>query len=139
MSTVSVAQSWGVSAGLPAGHEFALKNGFYPMAGRGWRLATTGVVRTPSGGAYAMTILTDGNADEASGIELVEAVARRVNAELTVGAPAPRAVDGLRCIQTTAGQSWADAGAALAVDDLDRLRHLSGGEAAPLGGQRVCA
>ncbi|MEQ8839891.1 MAG: S-layer homology domain-containing protein [Acidimicrobiales bacterium] len=139
MSTVSVAQSWGVSAGLPADHEFALKNGFYPMSGRGWRLGTTGVVRTPDGGSFAMTILTEGSADETSGIALVEAIARKVNAQLTLGEPAPREVDDVRCIQAGRGQAWSDAGAALAVGDLERLRRINGGEAAPLAGQRVCA
>ena len=51
MSNVSMAQSWGISAGLPAGHEIALKNGFFPMSGVGWRLGSRGVVRAPGGGA----------------------------------------------------------------------------------------
>ena len=139
MSGVSVAQSWGLSAGLPAGHGFALKNGFYPLSGRGWRLGTSGAVRTPDGGAYAVTILTDGNADEQSGIELVEAVARHVNDRLTVGDPAPRPVDDVVCIRTSAGATWASAAVALAVTDLNRLRRVNGGESAPLAGQRVCA
>lgn len=139
MSGVSVAQSWGVSAGLPEDHEFALKNGFYPMSGRGWRLGTTGAVRTPDGGAYAMTILTDGNADEASGIALVEAVARHVNDRLTLGEPALRMVDGVDCTTTGSGESWTSAGATLGVDDLGQLRRINGGESAPLRGQRVCA
>lgn len=139
MSGVSTAQSWGISAGLPDGHEFALKNGFYPMTGRGWRLGSTGVVRTPDGGAYAMTVLTDGNADEASGIELVEAVTRHVNDRLTLGSPVERPVDAVVCTTTGSGATWTTAGQALAVDDLALLRHINGGEAAPLRGQRVCA
>jgi uncharacterized protein YerC len=145
MSTVSVAQSWGLSAGLPADHEVALKNGFYPMTGRGWRLGTTGVVRTPDGGAYAATILTEGSADEPTGIALVEAVARHVNDALTVGDPTPRPVDAVVCITTATGTSWADAAATLgALDtvgsvDPAALRHHNGGEPAPLSGQRVCA
>lgn len=145
MSTVSVAQSWGLSAGLPADHEVALKNGFYPMTGRGWRLGSSGVVRTPDGGAYAATILTEGSVDESTGIALVEAVARHVNDALTVGDPIGRPVDDVVCIITVAGTSWADAAASLAALDTvgsvdpDTLRHRNGGEPAPLAGQRVCA
>jgi beta-lactamase class A len=139
MSAVSAAQSWGLSAGLPVGHEFALKNGFYPLSGRGWRVGTSGAVRTPNGGAYAITILSDGNGDEQSGIDLVEAVARHVNEELTVGEPAARAVDEVRCATAGSGNTWAEAGSMLGVDDLESLRRINGGESAPLRGQRVCA
>ncbi len=139
MSGVSTGQSWGLSAGLPDDHEYALKNGFYPLSGRGWRLGTTGAVRTPDGGAYALTILTDGNADEASGIALVEAVARLVNEHLTLGDPAPRPVDDARCITTSSGATWMTAGDALGVVDLELLRLVNGGESRPLTGQRVCA
>jgi hypothetical protein len=139
MSGVSVAQSWGLSAGLPADHEFALKNGFYPMSGRGWRLGTTGAVRTPDGGHYAMTIMTDGNGDEASGIELVEAVARIVNHNLTLGEPAERPVDSVECITTSSGATWTTAGEALGVADLTLLQRVNGGEPRPLSNQRVCA
>ena len=138
MSTVSDAQTWGVSAGLPAGHEFALKNGFYPMSGRGWRLGTTGAVIDPDGGTYALTVMTDLNPNEASGIELVEAIAAHINGHLTAGPATPRAVDDVTCIQTTAGVSWTTAAALLGEIDAATLRLLNGGEAAPLSGQRVC-
>lgn len=139
MSTVSTAQTWGVSAGLPAGHEFALKNGFYPLSGRGWRTGTTGVARDVDGGAWALTVMTDGNPTEASGIDLVEEIVRMVNGALTVGEPAPRAVDGVTCTTTGSGRSWSSVAADLAVDDVALLRKLNGGESAPLSGQRVCA
>ena len=138
MSTVSTAQTWGISAGLPADHEFALKNGFYPMSGRGWRLGTSGVVIDADGGAYAMTIMTDLNPDEATGIELVEQIARHVNERLTAGAPAPRAHDSITCLETSANSSWSAAAVALGSVDASTLQLLNGGEAAPLNGQRVC-
>lgn len=139
MRGVSSAQSWGVSAGLPADHDVALKNGFFPMAGRGWRIGSTGVVRTPDGGAYAMTVMSDGNPTEAAGIALVESVAARVNGALTLGAPAPRRVDGSHCVTSSGRDSWASMAAALGVTDVEQLRFVNGGEPAVLSGQRVCA
>ena len=103
MSGVSVAQSWGVTAGLPPGYEAALKNGFYPMSGAGWRLGTTGAVRDPDGGAYAMTVMTDNNPDETAGIALVEKIARHINSALAAGLPAERAVDLVECVEPPRG------------------------------------
>ncbi len=138
MSTVSDAQSWGISAGLPLEHEYALKNGFYPMAGRGWRLGSTGVVRDPEGGAYAVTIMTEHNVDEATGIALVETIARHVNERLTAGEPSPQRSAQVTCIEPPGGTSWEVAAATLGEIDAVRLRLLNGGEAAILSGQRVC-
>ena len=137
MSTVSPVQSWGVTAGLPAGYDTALKNGFYPSRGSGWRLGTTGVVRAPDG-AYALTVMTDRNPDEWAGIALVEALTRHINAALTAGPPAPRRVDAVTCIEPRPGSSWSSAAAALGDVDPVALRRLNGGEAAPLAGQRIC-
>ncbi|MDW3217052.1 MAG: S-layer homology domain-containing protein [Acidimicrobiales bacterium] len=138
MTGVTPAQTWGVTAGLPSDHAIALKNGFYPMTGRGWRLGSTGVVRTPSGGTYAVTIMTEGSATEADGIELVEAIAERINGALTVGEPAPRPVDEAVCVEAASGDTW-DALAAVLATNATELRLVNGGEATPLRGQRVCA
>lgn len=138
MSTVSEAQTWGVSAGLPAAHDYALKNGFYPMSGRGWRLGTTGAVIDPGGGTYALTVMTDLNPNETAGIALVESIAAHINSRLTAGPAAPRPVDDVTCMQTTAGTSWSTAASLLGEIDAATLRLLNGGEAAPLSGQRVC-
>jgi hypothetical protein len=62
MNSISVGQSWGISSGLPAGHDVALKNGFYPL-----------------------TVMTEGSSTEAPGIALVELVTAHVNDRLTVG------------------------------------------------------
>jgi len=138
MSGVSAAQSWGVTAGLPAGYEAALKNGFFPMSGAGWRLGTTGAVRDPTGGAYAMTVMTDNNPSESAGIALVERIARRINAALTAGTPAQRAVDQVECVEPPRGSSWSSAAEMLGGVDAVELRRLNGGEPRPLTGQRVC-
>ena len=138
MSGVSDAQSWGVSASLPDGHEFALKNGFYPMSGRGWRLGSTGAVMDPDGGVYTMTVMTEGNATEAAGIELVERIAAHVNARLTVGEPVEQRSETVICIEPAGGTSWTAAAAAIGEIDAATLQLLNGGEAAVLSGQRVC-
>jgi beta-lactamase class A len=138
MSSVSAAQSWGVTAGLPAGYEAALKNGFFPMSGAGWRLGTTGVVRDPMGGSYAMTVMTDNNPSESAGIGLVEKIARHINAALTTGTPAERAVDLVECVEPPRGSSWSSVAEMLGGVDAVELRRLNGGEPTPLTGQRVC-
>ena len=138
MSRVNIIQSWGVSAGLPPGHEAALKNGFYPARGGGWRAATTGVVRTPFGGAYALTVLTDRNVNESAGIELVETIVTHINTALTVGDPATRQIDQVICLTGVHGWSWNNAADNLDYDDPGLLRRLNGGEPAPLSGQRIC-
>ena len=138
MSGVSPAQSWGVTAGLPAVYEAALKNGFFPMSGAGWRVGTTGAVRDPHGGSYAMTVMTDNNPSESAGIALVEKIAGHINSLLAAGPPAERAVDLVECVEPPAGSSWSSAAQMLDGVDAARLRHLNGGEPAPLTGQRVC-
>ena len=138
MSGVSAAQSWGLTAGLPAGYKAALKNGFYPMSGAGWRLGTTGVVRDPNGGSYAVTVMTDRNPSESAGIALVERIARHINSALTSGPPAERAADGVECVEPPSQSSWSSVAETLGGVDAARLRLLNGGEAAPLTGQRVC-
>ena len=138
MSGVSAAQSWGVTAGLPAGYEAALKNGFYPMWGAGWRLGTTGVVRDPNGGSYAVTVMTDNNPSESAGISLVEKITRHINSALTSGPAVERAFDGVECVEPPPESSWSVVAATLGGVDAARLRLLNGGEPAPLPGQRAC-
>ena len=137
MSGVSATQSRGVTASLPDGYHAALKNGFYPLRGAGWRLGTTGAVRDPNGGAYAMTVMTDQNPNESAGIALVEAITRHVNSALAAGPAVSRAVVTVTCIEASAGSSWSSASEALGIEAL-ALRHLNDGEPAPLAGQRVC-
>jgi len=138
MSNVSVAQSWGITAGLPHGYRAALKNGFYPTSGAGWRLGTTGVIRDRNGGAYAVTVMTDNNPSESAGIALVEQITRRINSRLAGGMPELRPVDQLTCIQTERSTSWHEAAQLLGGVDTARLKLLNGGEEATLAGQRIC-
>lgn len=134
MSEVTPVQSWGITAGLPTGHQAALKNGFYPSRLSGWRVGTTGVVRDPHGGTYAVTVLTDRNPTESAGISLVEAITRRINAALTAGRPSTRSPE--VCVESP--RSWSEAASMLGNVDPEELRRHHGGEAEPLAGQRVC-
>jgi hypothetical protein len=142
MTGVTPTQRWGITAGVPRGYQVALKNGFYPMRGYGWRVGSTGFVRrmgTESG--YAITILTDHDANQLAGLRLVERVSRQVAVALTDGAAAPRVVTRSRCVQTSAGQSWRSVTTrvGLASSRWRDVRRVSGGNPAPLSGQRACS
>ena len=137
MSTVHPTQTWGITAGVPRGWSVALKNGFYPMRGQGWRVGSTGFVRQGAGGGYAVTVLTDRGASQVQGMRLVEAVARRVSALLTGGAPAARAVERSVCTTTTSREGWTAVARRLGSTAV-AVRHVSGGGPSPLQGQRAC-
>lgn len=137
-STVHPTQRWGVSAGVPSGWQVALKNGFYPMRGNGWRVGSTGYVRGPDGRGYALTVMTDRGGSQVQGTALVERVSRRVAGALLDGAPAPRSVDRAHCTTTRSGQSWAEVGRLLGAAATD-VQRVSGGNPSPLQGQRACA
>lgn len=76
MLDVTPSQRWGLTAGVPSSWKVPLKNGFFPASCCGWRVNTSGVVERPGGGAYVATVLSDGWATEAQGIEAVEFVSR---------------------------------------------------------------
>lgn len=139
MSSVHPTQRWGISAGLPKGWSVALKNGFYPMRGYGWRAASTGFAHADSGGGgYAITVLTDGGSSQWQGMRLVETVTRRVAALLAGGSPAPRPFDRAVCTATSSGESWATVARRLHADAAG-VRAVSGGNPSPLQGQRACS
>jgi hypothetical protein len=72
MSHVEADQRWGVSAGVPAGDEVALKNGWLPYGGS-WHINSVGRVR----GAhrhYLIAVLTSGSPSEAYGIHTIEGI-----------------------------------------------------------------
>lgn len=138
MSTVHPTQRWGISAGVPSGWSVALKNGFYPMRGYGWRVGSTGFVRQGTGGGYAFTVLTDGGSSQVQGMRLVEAVSRRVASTLAGSPPAPRSVDRAVCTSTSSGESWSTVAARLRADPA-AVKAVSGGNPSPLNGQRACA
>jgi beta-lactamase class A len=142
MTQVTPTQRWGITAGVPAGWQVALKNGFYPMRGHGWRVGSTGFVRragTQEG--YAVTVLTDRSDSQLAGMRLVERVSRQVAARLTGGRPAPQVVDRSRCTTTRAGQTWREVAVrvGLPASRWREVRRVSGGNPAPLSGQRACS
>ncbi|HKG50839.1 MAG TPA: hypothetical protein VKB14_10390 [Actinomycetales bacterium] len=142
MSGVTPTQRWGITAGVPAGWQVALKNGFYPMRGYGWRVGSTGFVRrTGTDSGYAVTIMTDHNGSQVAGMRLVERVSRRVASTVAGGRPAPRVVDRSRCVSTRAGQSWRQVAGevGLPASRWADVRRVSGGNPRPLSGQRACS
>ena len=138
MTTVHPTQRWGISAGVPGGHAVALKNGFYPMRGNGWRVGSTGFVRAGTSGGYALTVLTDRGTSQGQGMRLVETVSRQVAQALTDGAPAPRSVDRAVCTGTRSGESWATV-ARRVGSKAAAVQRVSGGNRSPLQGQRACS
>jgi beta-lactamase class A len=142
MNDVHPTQRWGITAGVPAGWQIALKNGFYPSRGWGWRLGSTGFVRrTGTNDGYAISILTDGSSGHYPGMQLVEKISRRV-AEVLAGTPAAaRVVTRSVCTRTTAGESWTTVArrVGLTSSDASAVRVVSGGNPTPLQGQRGCS
>lgn len=84
MTSVVETQRWGVSAGVPEDWTIALKNGFFPLTGIGWRINSVGFVEDPSGGGYAVAVLTDGWATEVEGIAATELVAEVISGALAI-------------------------------------------------------
>ena len=141
MSRVHPTQQWGITAGVPTGWSVALKNGFYPMRGNGWRIGSTGFVRDGSTGqGYAITVMTDRNRSHVAGMRLAETVSRRVAAVLA-GPAGPRLVDRSICVTTRSGESWQGAARRVGqpASSWRAVRRVSGGNSSPLSGQRVCS
>jgi len=65
MTSVVLAQRWGITEGVPAGWVVAQKNGFAPSRERGWRLHSVGQV----GDGWLVATFSDGWPSEAAGIE----------------------------------------------------------------------
>jgi hypothetical protein len=140
MSDVTPTQRWGITAGMRRGWQVALKNGFYPMPGREWRVGSTGFLRRPHGkDGYAITVMTDEDRTQVAGIRLVEQVVRRAADVLTTGRRAHRIVDRARCLTVRASTSWGDVAKRLGSKDARGVRRVSGGNPSPLFGQRVCS
>lgn len=78
LRTVRHDQRWGVTAGVPAGWEVGLKNGFAPSRCCGWRVNSVGYVADPRGGGYSIAVLSDGWPNLQAGIPVVEAVSASV-------------------------------------------------------------
>ena len=142
MGRVHPTQQWGITAGIPSGWSVPLKNGFYPMRGYGWRVGSTGFARHDvTGGGYAITVLSDRNGSQLAGMRLVEAVSRQVAKTLAGATPRPRNVDRSVCTETRAGESWGTVAVrvGLPASRGPDVRTVSGGNSAPLQGQRACS
>ncbi len=141
MSRVHPTQQWGITAGVPDGWYVALKNGFYPSRLAAWRVGSTGFVRrrgSPHG--YAITVMTNRNADQLAGIRLVEAVSRQVASALTDGVPARRLVERAQCVAPVAGESWPSVARRLGVPARWRdVQTVSGGNPRTMRGMRACS
>src|SRR3546814_16836380 len=86
MSHVHPLQQWGITAGVPHGWSAALKNGFYPSSGIGWRVGSSGFVRRDAAEhGYAVTIMTEGARDQETAVGMWEEVSRRMACALAVG------------------------------------------------------
>jgi hypothetical protein len=79
LSDITDDQAWGISAGVQEPGSLAvLKNGWYPEDD-GWRVNSAGAVHTAEHD-YVLVILTDSQPSFEDGVDLVETMARRVNA-----------------------------------------------------------
>jgi beta-lactamase class A len=85
MAEVTPSQRWGVTAGAPADVTVHVKNGWLPLATRGWRINSIGTFSGP-GRAYAIVVLTWDNPTMAYGIDTVQALAQVINRDLNPGA-----------------------------------------------------
>ena len=142
MTAVHPLQRWGITAGVPAGWTVALKNGFYPASGLGWRVGSSGFVRRDDADqGYAITVMTEKAPNQATGIAITEDVSRQVAATITVGRPDQRDVDRRTCVTARAGESWTALAGRLGLpaSRAAEVRQIGGGEAAALSGQQVCS
>jgi len=75
MSQVEADQEWGVPAAADSGTSFMVKNGWLPSGTTGlWEINSIGEV-VHDGQRMLITVLSEGNATESSGISLVQTVA----------------------------------------------------------------
>ncbi|MEO6713672.1 MAG: hypothetical protein ABIM89_09620 [Mycobacteriales bacterium] len=141
LGNVHPTQRWGLTAGNRIGWSAALKNGFYPGSGGRWRVGTTGFVRrVGTYDGYAITVMTTGVADQATGMRWVEAVSARVADVLTPGRIARRPVDRAWCVVPRPGESWRQVAARLGIAPRwPDVRLVSGGNPVPLSRGRACA
>ncbi len=84
MRGVDPEQDWGISEGAPQDEDVALKNGWYPDGT--WRVHSIGYVgEQDSDCDYVLTVLSEDDSTQESGIALVESTASMVHAALAAG------------------------------------------------------
>jgi hypothetical protein len=76
MESVTSAQRWGISGGVPAGVTVALKNGWLPLdsSDTNWQINSEGWI-SGLGRDYLMAVLTTGNPTEQYGIDTIDRLA----------------------------------------------------------------
>jgi beta-lactamase class A len=85
MESVEADQAWGITGGVPAGTLVAVKNGWLPLQGDSdWQVDSIGWV-DGHGRDYVLAVLTNGNADEADGIDTIQTIAQTLFRELRPG------------------------------------------------------
>jgi hypothetical protein len=87
MARVITSQRWGVPAGAPAAVSVHVKNGWLPLATRGWRIHSIGSF-SGNGRDYMIAVLTDNNPAMGYGITTIERIAEVVHRDLNAGLPA---------------------------------------------------
>jgi hypothetical protein len=85
MAQVIPSQHWGVSASTPRGFTVSIKNGWAPLpyVSSPWFVNSTGAFTTSNAARdYTIVVLTDGSADETTGVTTIEDVAGPINRAL---------------------------------------------------------
>jgi len=86
MSSVDPDQSWGATAGAPAGHAtetiVAVKNGWYPAPDGWWVNSAAVIVPSDRHPRHSIVVLTDQQPTYQYGIETIQGVASRIHAAL---------------------------------------------------------
>jgi beta-lactamase class A len=80
MEHVDPDQTWGVSAGVPAGSTMALKNGWLPLDAGGWHVNSIGYI-DGDGRDYVIAVLTTDD-NEADGINFIQGLSALIFQEL---------------------------------------------------------
>lgn len=84
MANVSPDQDWGISKGIPDNATIQLKNGWLDSDDDdGWIVNSIGHIQTKDSN-YTIAVLTNGNATEAAGIDLIESLSSATARQLKV-------------------------------------------------------
>ena len=82
MENVISSEAWGVTGGVPAGVNVALKNGWLPLVGESdWQVNSIGWING-DGRNYMLAVMTTGNPSEQYGIETIDEISTEVWSQL---------------------------------------------------------